>query len=278
MMSPSNKLPSYVSELLAAERAAPRPSVETERRVRARIAATVVASAGATTLAATTAQAAAMAGVAVKTSGLGVLGAKLSVLALGVGMLGTAGIVTYRHRADVAARTAVAARAVAHKPASSRPRHPGGSQVPPEMPPAVAVTADETPLPAGPPVLPAPVAPLARLEHPARPAVARPARPAEPTAVEPERDGTLAGESPLIEGARVRIGQGDAGGALALLAAHARRYARGQLEEEREALWVQALVREGAVGEARVRAAEFERRFPHSIQLATVRAAVSSIR
>src|ERR1017187_6654126 len=91
MIAPSNKPPSYVAELLEAERQAPRPPMDIERRVRGRVAATLVASAaGATSLAASSA-AATVAGVSVKVGGIASLGVKLSVLVVGVGVLGTAG-------------------------------------------------------------------------------------------------------------------------------------------------------------------------------------------
>jgi hypothetical protein len=243
MTSPSNKLPPYVVELLAAERAAPRPSVEAERRVRAAVAATVVATAaGATATFAATAQASAAAGVAVKAGGLGALGAKLSLVAISVGMLGTAGVVTYREHVAAEAKAKVAPRVVSAKKIASRPRQPRVGGPPPSK---------ETPVRQLPeaPVMPAPLALAPQLDRPARPAP--PARAAAPARDDDDLDGTLAGESPLIENARARIGEGNPERALALLAWHARKFPHGQLAEEREALWVQALVRKGAATEAR---------------------------
>src|ERR1017187_2606563 len=91
MIAPSNKLPSYVVELLEAERQAPRPPMDIERRVRGRVAAALVASGGGATSLAASSAAATVAGVSVKVGGIASLGVKLSVLVVGVGVLGTAG-------------------------------------------------------------------------------------------------------------------------------------------------------------------------------------------
>jgi hypothetical protein len=277
MMSPSNKLPPYVAELLAAERQAPRPSIQAERRVRARVAASVVATAGATALAASTAQAAAAAGVAIKTGGLGALGAKLTVVAFSVGVLSTAGVVTYRHHAAVEAKTTANRSGLVAK--TSRGRRTTTVEPTPATtapPPApLAPTAPPAAPPIVMPVVSAPVVPATGSDRPRPPTVAPSAPPAHG---DDESASTLAGESPLIEQARTRIAGGDPHGALALLAAHARRFAHGQLEEEREALWIHALVLQGHASEAQVRAREFERRFPNSIQRESVRTAVQSIR
>ena len=88
----------------------------------------------------------------------------------------------------------------------------------------------------------------------------------------------LAQESPLLDLARRRIEGHDPAQAMALLAQHARRFPRGQLEEEREALWIQALVASGDGERARARELEFRRRFPHSIQLYVVEAALSAMK
>jgi hypothetical protein len=61
------------------------------------------------------------------------------------------------------------------------------------------------------------------------------------------------------------------------LGRHARKFPNGQLEEEREALWVQALVASGDAGSARARGELFRRRFPRSIQLPIVDAALASM-
>lgn len=91
------------------------------------------------------------------------------------------------------------------------------------------------------------------------------------------RDVDLAAERSLLEIARSALARGQAEGALDAVQRHARRFPRGQLTEEREGVWIQALVAAGRSAEARVRAAEFRRRFPQSILRPVVEAAVQSI-
>jgi hypothetical protein len=261
MMPLSRKLPSYVSDLLEAERQAPPPPAEVERRVRARVTAALLATAGttaaATSLAASPAAAATAAGAAVKTGGLLALGAKVSVLAIGLGVMGTVGTVAYRHHAASGAKTMVAKRTFAHNTASS-------SRVPTRVLVEPLSPKPELPAPATAPSERAPVAAVVRAVEVAKRIVDH-----EP--------GSLAGESPLIDQARTQLAAGKPSLALLLLGQHARRFGHGQLEEEREALWVQSLVAKGDGAEARARAVQFRRHFPRSIQIEIVNAAIHSI-
>ncbi len=59
--------------------------------------------------------------------------------------------------------------------------------------------------------------------------------------------------------------------------AHARRFPRGRLSEEREALAVQALVAPGAVSTARLRADRFRRTYPNSIFRSAVERAIAPV-
>jgi hypothetical protein len=275
MMPTSHELPSYVSDLLEAERRAPRPSAEVERRVRARVAATLVATAvtaaGATSLTASSATAATAAGAAVKTGGLIALGAKLSVLVIGVGVIGTAGIASYRHHLASETKTVAARRTMAHQAASSSPRMP--TRVLVEPLPAAPVASETA---AASPLLPTlPTLPTAPTEGSSTVATVRAAE--VPRRGAPRDPGTLAEESPLIDRARAQLGAGKPSLALLLLGQHARRFGHGQLAEEREALWVQALVANGNTEEARTRAVQFRRHFPRSIQIEIVNAAIHSI-
>lgn len=55
--------------------------------------------------------------------------------------------------------------------------------------------------------------------------------------------------------------------ALKSLVEHARRFPQGQLGEERDALWVQALMNAGNRHEARQRAQAFLARYPNSLMV-----------
>jgi outer membrane protein assembly factor BamD (BamD/ComL family) len=87
----------------------------------------------------------------------------------------------------------------------------------------------------------------------------------------------LADENALIDAARKALGERHAADAAAFLDQHARSHPNGQMAEEREALWVQALVAQGAGEAARARAARFRERFPQSIQLDVISAALETI-
>ena len=86
-------------------------------------------------------------------------------------------------------------------------------------------------------------------------------------------DTGLAAERALLEVARTALSRGDAVSALTSLDEHAKRFPGGQLTEEREALYVQALARAGRVAEAKARAAKFAKRYPDSMLLPVVEAA-----
>ena len=246
----ADDIPSYVDELFAAERQAPRPSIEVERRVRGKVTITLGASSAT----------AATASVSVKATWLA-LGIKLSVVAVSVGAVGAAGGIAWRRHVAERPRPAAVTQPVAfHRGVA--PRTAVVSPLP-EVPAAVAVA----PVPAE-AARPAPTA--------NRPAV-RPRSSVAEVRNAGRDQGNLTVESPLIDRARAGIETHDPARALAQLEEHKRRFPHGQLEEEREALWVQVLVESGNADRARAQAAEFRRRFPRSIQLPIVEAAVSSI-
>jgi hypothetical protein len=135
-----------------------------------------------------------------------------------------------------------------------------------------------------PPVPPAPRADRpAALPPPAAPSEAaapRAHRPAVPTAspVSPEGgDDRLAAERALLEIARAALIRGQADGALAALARHEATFPRGELSEEREGLYVQALVAAHRYDDARARAARFSRKHPRSLFAPAVAEALESI-
>jgi hypothetical protein len=107
-------------------------------------------------------------------------------------------------------------------------------------------------------------------------AVPRPARMPRPPEGD-DRDRELAAERALLETARTAAQRGQGEATLEALAAHAKRFPSGRLAEERESLWVAALVEAGRTAEARQRAARFHARFPSSLLGAAVDAAVRSI-
>jgi hypothetical protein len=99
-------------------------------------------------------------------------------------------------------------------------------------------------------------------------------------AAKPARPARLAGgadpftaELELLQRAQAAYTRRDFSGALVLVAEHARRFPRGHLAEEREALHVRLLARTGRAGEANRAAADFAARFPRSVLLPRVREA-----
>jgi hypothetical protein len=90
----------------------------------------------------------------------------------------------------------------------------------------------------------------------------------------PDKGATLATERELLELARRALLRDDPTAALVDLEQHRRHYPDSQLSEEREALSIQALLRTGRSGEARLRDGEFRRRFPSSLLLPALDAAL----
>ncbi|HVY26640.1 MAG TPA: hypothetical protein VHB79_08800 [Polyangiaceae bacterium] len=85
---------------------------------------------------------------------------------------------------------------------------------------------------------------------------------------------TLVVERDLLDRARRQLASDEPARALAFLEQHAQRFPRGQLSEEREAMWVNVLALLGRSGEAKARGEAFEARFPNSLMGSSVRAAV----
>jgi len=132
---------------------------------------------------------------------------------------------------------------------------------------------------------PARVAPIAppRPSEPRLPVVAAPAETEAPEPIAPiapphVRRGAGKASAPtvatnaelqLLRTARQDVTRGDFAGALAVIAEHVRSFRNGALVEEREALRVKSLAGLGRQEEAQRAAAEFHRRFPHSVFLST---------
>jgi hypothetical protein len=85
---------------------------------------------------------------------------------------------------------------------------------------------------------------------------------------------SLAEQQALLDEARASLGKGENAAVLATLQQHAGQYPRSVLQEEREALAIKALVGAGQLAEARRRGALFQRRYPNSLLLPSVRAAL----
>jgi hypothetical protein len=256
------RLPPYVKDLLVAEREAPPPPRAAEERVRARVAATVVAAGLAGTAGAATA-----AGATAKAAGAGAIGsalgvkASLIVVAIAVGATATGGYVAHARRARAPVQTTFrpeparrAAVATVGAPAPAFAPQPQRVPVTVDNPPVVAAAAARTP----------------------RRRAAK--RSIDDVTLSPSPSPAgLDEENAPIAAALAALARGAPAEAIAALERHARAFPRGQLEEEREALWIQALIAAGDVDQARSRADGFRRRFPGSIQDTAVAAALAKI-
>lgn len=100
--------------------------------------------------------------------------------------------------------------------------------------------------------------------------------PASPTVGSAESSNSMAAERQLLDAARTALARGEPQAGIASLEKHIKRYPKGTLAEEREALYVRVLAASGNNNAAAARAANFERRFPNSIFIPVVRRAVST--
>jgi hypothetical protein len=145
--------------------------------------------------------------------------------------------------------------------------------VPVAAPTAPAVTR------AAPPVVEkaAPAAPVAAVSVAAPEQTAPPLRPSR-AQLAPTRS-LHAGSRELsqLEKARTLLSDGHATATLVLLRSHVARYPRSALEQERQALYIKALVAADQMVEARKRAAAFVRRFPKSTLRGSVENSVAPI-
>lgn len=273
--------------LLDAERSAPEPPAGAQARVWGRIDATL---------------AAAPAPAAAAPTGVGVSGVKLTLL---VGAVTAAAVVGWQQlqgpQADpeVAVAPAPATASATVAPSVSTPRATPARIATPTAAPApthVAAVADAPSAPAAANAEAATLPPqaekvvavrVARVRNPALHArranrisdspasvhLTPPAAAQAPTAAE-DPAATLAAELRLLRTARAAMQQGDGAAAMAQLNEHATRHAAGHLAEEREALAVQALAQLGRMADAQGRAHRFEDRYPRSLMLPAVRAAL----
>jgi outer membrane protein assembly factor BamD (BamD/ComL family) len=87
--------------------------------------------------------------------------------------------------------------------------------------------------------------------------------------------GSLARERELLDVARAALVHGDFEDALGAVRKHETQWPHGALEEEREALAIQALAAAGRTPAADARAARFRRAFPASMLADVVNAALT---
>lgn len=237
-----------VAQVLAQEREAPGPGADVQARVWSRVEATLAASPAAS--------APVKAGVGPASWWLGAV----ALVAVGVvawNLSPQDGVSTAPHdpmnEAPVVAPVAPAASAASElEPAPTRPT----------LPTAVEVE-DERPVARAEPPPPSPsVAPVAPVESAAasRPAKVKP----------PSPPANLRAERRLIDKARAALSSGQSTGAIGALKRHLHRFPKGLLAEEREALWVRALVLGGRDDQAIERAARFRVRYPGSIHRSAV--------
>jgi hypothetical protein len=129
-------------------------------------------------------------------------------------------------------------------------------------------------------VVPLPVAATAPTNTESEPAEPR-ALPNPPSAADPAmsvtRDVDLTAERSLLDVARTALARGNGEDALVAATKHEKRYPRGDLSEEREAMAIQALVLLRRYDEARARGATFHRRFPGSVLAPGIDAALGAI-
>jgi hypothetical protein len=104
------------------------------------------------------------------------------------------------------------------------------------------------------------------------PSAAEPATP-KPSVESPD---TSSAERLVLDAARQALARGDASAAWISIGEHERRFPRGRLIEERDALAVRSLIGLGRVPEARRRAETLRRRFPRSIFLPAVDSALGA--
>jgi TolA-binding protein len=81
------------------------------------------------------------------------------------------------------------------------------------------------------------------------------------------RDAALAAERALLETARAALARGQRAAAFDALTKHAQAFPRGRLGEERDGLFIQALISAGRIDEAHARLARFRRSYPRSMLL-----------
>ncbi len=239
--------PPELEELFAAERSRPGPAPEIVEQLLLAVQAASVAPAPGPAASASTAHAAA--GTAAATAKTGAL--VVAAFLVGAG----SSVALYRQVAPPAPPPIVIVHAV--------PVRPTAETVPPSPSPAAR---EQPPAPAQ----------EARPARKPQPAPASPPPIVEQAATEPrpDLDAALGAERMLMEQANTSLVRRQPREALAALEQHLARFPQGQLAEERESLWIQALLAAGDRPAAAVRARTFKARYPSSIFLPAVEALI----
>jgi len=154
-------------------------------------------------------------------------------------------------------------------------QHPS-PYAPPPLPPPMVAAQRAAPLPIGDAAIevsptPTPSAPPAPTSLDRAPITER-QRPRVPRG----DDGALGEERRLLDDAQRALARHDPNAALGDVGVHARRFPQGQLEAEREAIAIRALVLAGRGAEAGTRARRFRARFPNNLFGPAVDAAVEN--
>lgn len=244
--------------LLDAARGAERPTAGDRARVQRRLVARLGAAAFG--VSATTTAASAAAGVSLSAA------AKMVVGVVVVAALGAGGVAVHRAREE----TAVAASAAPRAPVRPSARTSERASTPPSRPTPAPVEDSPAPARAAPApsseIALAPPAPAPRRAKAAR-AVAPPPAPAPSGSAS-----TLDDELSLLAAADAALRDGDGARALGMVDAHARRFPKSALREEREVVRVLALCAAGRTAEARAASDALLRAHPASPYAARLRA------
>ena len=147
-----------------------------------------------------------------------------------------------------------------------------------EAPTARGVRLAATPMKAAPstPTVTSPLmqAPAQVVDEASQAPVASPAAPSQVREAPPVPRRDLARERALLDKARAALRASETRKALSLVSKHRGRFPHGALVEERESIWIRALVERGSVEKAKKRGARFLRRYPRSIHRAAVERAL----
>lgn len=149
--------------------------------------------------------------------------------------------------------------------ALERTREPEPTSTPVAMPPVIVDAGAALVIDAGAPIVAPPAPPVIVDAGPTHSAVVSPS---------PNPPDRIAEERRLLDAARFAAARGDIESALQSLGEHRTRFRQGTLGEERDAMQIHLLVRGGRMEEARSLAARFRSRYPRSLLLRSIEAAV----